>query len=191
MHAIKYMYRSRLLPPQGLCGSRAPFRQRREASGAPWRPGRAGATCGKSGGSVPAVVFDHVVEFNDVLPLFVLLAALEGLFLKGGERPSSLEQGPSQQGQREGGAWVRRALFHSPGHLLPEKPSHLPTDAELVLTDGADSSLNEGCFLKDTVGSDNEDMEVSTGPRGYKLGAGEPNLGPTRVSWPTEFNRSN
>lgn len=37
-------------------------------------------------GSVPAVVFDHVVEFNDVLPLFVLLAALEGLFLKGGKR---------------------------------------------------------------------------------------------------------
>lgn len=53
-------------------------------------------------GSVPAVVFDHVVEFNDVLPLFVLLAALEGLFLKGGERPSSLEQGPSQQAQRLG-----------------------------------------------------------------------------------------
>lgn len=49
-------------------------------------------------GSVPAVVFDHVVEFNDVLPLFVLLAALEGLFLKGGESLSSLEQGPYQQG---------------------------------------------------------------------------------------------
>lgn len=48
--------------------------------------------------SVPAVVFDHVVELNDVLPLFVLLAALEGLFLKGGERPSSREQGPYQQG---------------------------------------------------------------------------------------------
>lgn len=32
-------------------------------------------------GLVPAVVFDHVVEFNDVLPLFVLLAALEGLFI--------------------------------------------------------------------------------------------------------------
>lgn len=32
-------------------------------------------------GSVPAVVFDHVVKFNDVLPLFVLLAALEGLFI--------------------------------------------------------------------------------------------------------------
>lgn len=31
--------------------------------------------------SVPAVVFDHVVELNDVLPLFVLLAALEGLFI--------------------------------------------------------------------------------------------------------------
>lgn len=39
-------------------------------------------------GSVPAVVFDHVVEFNDVLPLFVLLAALKGLFLERGERPS-------------------------------------------------------------------------------------------------------
>lgn len=50
VHAIKYMYRSRILPLQGLCRSRAPFRQRREASGAPWRPGRAGATCGKSGG---------------------------------------------------------------------------------------------------------------------------------------------
>lgn len=34
-----------------------------------------------SGGSVPAVVFNHVVEFNDVLPLFVLLAALKGLFI--------------------------------------------------------------------------------------------------------------
>lgn len=33
--------------------------------------------------SVPAVVFDHVVEFNDVLPLFVFLAALKGLLLKG------------------------------------------------------------------------------------------------------------
>lgn len=32
-------------------------------------------------GSVPAVVFDHVVEFNDVLPLFVLLAALKGLLI--------------------------------------------------------------------------------------------------------------
>lgn len=31
--------------------------------------------------SIPAVVFDHVVEFNDVLPLFVLLAALESLFI--------------------------------------------------------------------------------------------------------------
>lgn len=45
-------------------------------------------------GSVPAVVFDHVVEFNDVLPLFVLLAALKGLLLKrAGKRglvPSSL-----------------------------------------------------------------------------------------------------
>lgn len=45
-------------------------------------------------GSVPAVVFDHVVKFNDVLPLFVLLAALEGLFLKGGKRLTTLEQGP-------------------------------------------------------------------------------------------------
>lgn len=52
----------------------------------------------KEQGSVPAIVFDHVVEFNDVLPLFVLLAALEGLFLKGGERLSSLEQGPYPQG---------------------------------------------------------------------------------------------
>lgn len=33
--------------------------------------------------SVPAVVFDHVVEFNDVFPLFVLLAALKGLLLEG------------------------------------------------------------------------------------------------------------
>lgn len=33
--------------------------------------------------SVPAVVFDHVVEFNDVLPLLVFLAALKGLLLKG------------------------------------------------------------------------------------------------------------
>lgn len=41
--------------------------------------------------SVPAVVFDHVVEFNDVLPLFVFLAALKGLFLKGGWGLSSLE----------------------------------------------------------------------------------------------------
>lgn len=53
----------------------------------------------KEQGSVPAIVFDHVVEFNDVLPLFVLLAALEGLFLKGGERLSSPEQGPYPQGQ--------------------------------------------------------------------------------------------
>ena len=48
-------------------------------------------------GSVPAVVFDHVVEFNDVLPLFVLLAALEGLFLKGGKRLlclDPLKEGP-------------------------------------------------------------------------------------------------
>lgn len=44
-------------------------------------------------GSVPAVVFDHVVEFNNVLPLFVLLAALEGLFLKGGKRLLCLEVG--------------------------------------------------------------------------------------------------
>ena len=44
-------------------------------------------------GSVPAVVFDQVVEFNDVLPLFVLLAALEGLFLKGGKRLLCLEVG--------------------------------------------------------------------------------------------------
>lgn len=162
--------------------------------GSQWRPlaARPGwSHMQQEWGSVPAVVFDHVVEFNDVLPLFVLLAALEGLFLKGGERLSFLEQGPSQQGQREGGAWVRRALFHSPGNCLPEKPSHLPIDAELVLTDGADSSLSDGCFLKDTVGSGNEDMEVSTGPRGYKLGARVPILGPTRVSWPTEFNRSN
>ena len=36
--------------------------------------------------SVPAVVFDHVVEFNDVLPLFVFLAALKGLLLKRRER---------------------------------------------------------------------------------------------------------
>lgn len=49
-------------------------------------------------GSVPAVVFDHVVEFNDVLPLFVLLAALESLFLKREERTSSLEQGLYQKG---------------------------------------------------------------------------------------------
>lgn len=49
-------------------------------------------------GSVPAVVFDHVVEFDDVLPLFVLLAALEGLFLNRGERTSSLEQGLYQKG---------------------------------------------------------------------------------------------
>lgn len=38
--------------------------------------------------SVPAVVFDHVVEFNDVLPLFVFLAALKGLLLKGEKAPS-------------------------------------------------------------------------------------------------------
>lgn len=31
--------------------------------------------------SVPAVVFDHVVEFNDVLPLLVFLAALKGLLI--------------------------------------------------------------------------------------------------------------
>lgn len=36
--------------------------------------------------SVPAVVFDHVVEFNDVLPLFVFLAALKGLLLKRREK---------------------------------------------------------------------------------------------------------
>lgn len=60
----------------------------------------------------------------------------------------------------------------------------------MVLTDGADSSLNDGRFLKDTVGPDNEDREVTTGPRGYKLGARAPILGPARVSWPTEFNRN-
>ena len=56
--------------------------------------GQAGLEPHASGepGSVPAVVFDHVVEFNDVLPLFVLLAALKGLFLEGGVGPSSPEQ---------------------------------------------------------------------------------------------------
>lgn len=73
--------------------------------GSQWRPlaARPGwSHMRQEWGSVPAVVFDHVVEFNDVLPLFVLLAALEGLFLKGGESLSSLEKGPHQQGQRLG-----------------------------------------------------------------------------------------
>ena len=50
----------------------------------PWRPlaARPGWSHRRQEpGSVPAIVFDHVVEFNDVLPLFVLLAALEGLFI--------------------------------------------------------------------------------------------------------------
>lgn len=68
--------------------------------GSQWRPlaARQGwSHMHQEQGSVPAIVFDHVVEFNDVLPLFVLLAALEGLFLKGGERLSSLELGPYQK----------------------------------------------------------------------------------------------
>lgn len=39
----------------------------------------------KGGGiffSVPAVILDHVVEFNDVFPLFVFLAGLKGLLLQ-------------------------------------------------------------------------------------------------------------
>lgn len=42
--------------------------------------------------SVPAVVFDHVVEFNDVLPLFVFLAALKGLLLKGEKEMPSMDK---------------------------------------------------------------------------------------------------
>lgn len=57
-------------------------------------------------GSVPAVVFDHVVEFNDVLPLFVLLAALEGLFLKGGKRLLCLEVRQGLTKRVEVGEWI-------------------------------------------------------------------------------------
>jgi hypothetical protein len=60
--------------------------------------------------SVPAVVFDHVVEFNDVLPLFVLLAALKGLLLKGGEGPSSWSK--SFTTGIEVGQWLGGAPFY-------------------------------------------------------------------------------
>lgn len=36
--------------------------------------------------SVPAVVLDHVVEFNDVFPFLVFLACLKSLFLQKGEK---------------------------------------------------------------------------------------------------------
>lgn len=84
VHAIKYIYRSWILPLWGRQGYRAPLRKR-ETSGSPWRPGQGEANA-SGARSVPAVVFDHVVEFNDVLPLFVFLAALKGLLLKRRER---------------------------------------------------------------------------------------------------------
>lgn len=83
-------------------------------------------------GSVPAVVFDHVVEFNDVLPLFVLLAALEGLFLKGGKRLLRLEVG--QGLTKRVGVWGVDMMgpILQMRKLSPKKPSHLPTDTELI-----------------------------------------------------------
>lgn len=121
----------------------------------PWRPlaARPGWSHRRQEpGSVPAIVFDHVVEFNDVLPLFVLLAALEGLFLKGGERLSCLELGPYQKEQGLGNGYDL-ALFNVGGNCDPGKPNHLPIDTELVKgraglpTDSGQTELSESQLL--------------------------------------------
>lgn len=116
--------------------------------GSQWRPlaARPGSShMRQEQGSVPAVVFDHVVEFNDVLPLFVLLAALEGLFLKRGEKTSSLEQRLYQKGSGLGSRYDWPPFTYN--ETGQRSPTTWPQDTELVndrakfLTNGTDRTL--------------------------------------------------
>lgn len=75
---------------RGPEGSELPPGRRKPVASLATRPGWSHMRGAKE--SIPAVVFNHMVEFNDVLPFFVLLAALKSLLLKRGESPSPLQE---------------------------------------------------------------------------------------------------
>lgn len=95
--------------------------------------------------SVPAVVFDHVVEFNDVLPLFVFLAALKGLLLKGEKGlPVTDETFTTRQWGLE---MDRIGLILYMKKLWPGKLSSLPKhNWQGCFSLGTERTLNHGYF---------------------------------------------
>lgn len=64
---------------RGPEGSELPPGRRKPVASLATRPGWSHMRGAKE--SIPAVVFNHMVEFNDVLPFFVLLAALKSLLI--------------------------------------------------------------------------------------------------------------
>lgn len=115
--------------------------------------GQAGLKPHASGArSIPAVVFDHVVEFNDVLPLFVFLAALKGLLLKG---EKGLPVTDETFTTRQWGLEMDRAGLILYMKKLWPREAQLPAQTQLagLLLTGNRENFETWVFLKSNDGS--------------------------------------